>query len=153
MQITILSVGKPLGMPLQATASDYIKRLQPYVEIDLQYIPQSNVSHGHDAVVRESKEILSRLQPNDTLILLDERGRQQNNIEFAETFQRLSGRQGKLVFVIGGAYGVDDKVFERAQFVWSLSKLVFPHQLMRVILLEQLYRTVMITKNHPYHHV
>lgn len=84
--------------------------------------------------------------------MLDERGKQLTNQEFASTFERLVGAHGRLVVVIGGAFGVNDVLRNRASFVWSFSSLVFPHQLIRVMLLEQLYRTYMVLANHPYHH-
>ena len=69
------------------------------------------------------------------------------------TFEKHAGNQGRLVFVIGGAFGVDDSVRAKAHVIWSLSALVFPHQLVRVMLMEQLYRTIQLQANHPYHHI
>ena len=145
MQILIISVGKRPEAAVQDVITDYEKRLSRDYQVHWQYVQSSN---QHD----ESDLILKQLVSSDQVILLDERGEQKNNQEFTEIFERLASSHGRLVFVIGGAYGVTEKVRQRANFVWSLSKLVFPHRLIRLVLIEQLYRTVMVSKGHPYHH-
>ena len=155
MQIVIMYVGKSLGREYASIASAYEKRLQPFATLTWQEIKPSKPSknsNGLSAKAEESTAVLAKLQPNDQMILLDERGTQQSNEAFANTFAGLAQQQGRLVIVIGGAFGVDDSVRERANFVWSLSQLVFPHQLVRVLLLEQLYRTFAVQFGHPYHH-
>ncbi len=152
MQITIMAVGKQLPPELHTSALEYEKRLQQHATINWKLLAPSQSKSVAKARAQESADILSRLQVNDSVILLDERGTQQNNEDFAKTFEKLSGVQGKIVVVIGGAFGVTDEVRDKASFVWSFSKLVFPHQLIRLMLLEQLYRTFMVQIGHPYHH-
>ncbi len=152
MQIYIIAVGKESSPELASLQNTYERRLQPVAGVTWKLLPASRAIDIHQARTQDSEQIQAQLKQNDTVILLDERGQQQTNEQFAETFERLAGSQGRLVFVIGGAFGVTDTLRERAQFVWSFSQLVFPHQLIRVMLLEQIYRTFMVQKGHPYHH-
>ena len=153
MQILIIAVGKESSPELSNLQQTYEKRLQPLTPVMWKLLPASRASEPDQVRSQDSELITGQLKSSDSVILLDERGEQQTNEQFAKTFEQLAGVQGRLVIVIGGAFGVDDAVRDRAQFVWSLSKLVFPHQLVRVMLLEQLYRTQMVLRNHPYHHV
>ncbi len=106
-----------------------------------------------DLKKKEGEVIMNWLQPDDYLVLLDERGRQFTSEGLAQFIQsRANESVKKLVFLIGGAYGVDEAVLKRANFKWSLSQLVFPHQLVRLILAEQLYRACTILRNEKYHH-
>lgn len=132
--------------------SDYQKRISHDYQVQWQYLGASKSSDKLQCQNKESSNILKQFAPTDQVVLLDERGEQKDNQAFGEVFGRLASAQGRLVFVIGGAYGVNETVRQRANFVWSLSKLVFPHRLIRLVLIEQLYRTVMISKDHPYHH-
>jgi len=101
----------------------------------------------------EGKKVLEMLQPSDKLILLDERGKNLHSPDLASLLQHHADQSTKnLVFLIGGAYGVSDAVKKRADFCWSLSNLVFPHMLVRLILAEQLYRACTIMRNEKYHH-
>jgi 23S rRNA (pseudouridine1915-N3)-methyltransferase len=152
MQIVIVAVGKRSEASIESLVLEYQKRLAKDYQIEWKYVPASSSSDSELCRAEESTAIFNQLKPNDQVILLDERGEQKDNQGFAEVFQRLASMQGRLVFIIGGAYGVSELLRQRANFVWSLSKLVFPHRLIRLILVEQLYRTVMITKDHPYHH-
>ena len=101
----------------------------------------------------EGKKVLEMLQPTDKLILLDEHGKNLHSPELAKLLQQHADQSTKnLIFLIGGAYGVSDAVKKRADFCWSLSNLVFPHMLVRLILAEQLYRACTIMRNEKYHH-
>jgi 23S rRNA (pseudouridine1915-N3)-methyltransferase len=100
----------------------------------------------------ESERILSRIGSREFAILLDERGDEIDSPEFAQLLDKTFTAGRSVTIIIGGAYGVDDRVHQRADYVWSLSPLVFPHQLVRLILAEQLYRAQSITAGHPYHH-
>ncbi len=103
---------------------------------------------------QEAQTILQALQKDDQLILLDEKGKSISSPELATFIQRLGNESVKnVVFLIGGAFGVDDTVYQKARFQWSLSKLVFPHQLVRLILAEQVYRACSINRNEKYHHL
>ena len=153
MQILIMAVGKDTPIELRAIQQDYERRLQPQASITWKLLPASRALEPDQIRIQESHLIYEVIKDNDTVVLLDERGIQQTNEAFAQTFEQLAGKHGRLVIVIGGAFGVDDSLRDRADFVWSFSKLVFPHQLMRIMLLEQLYRTFAVQNNHPYHHV
>jgi 23S rRNA (pseudouridine1915-N3)-methyltransferase len=152
MNIQIFAVGKESSQTALELQRAYIKRIKPYASIEWKILASSRFTNSDQVRDDESSTLLSILKPTDMVILLDERGQQQSNEEFAKTFERLSGSQGRLIIIIGGAYGVNEALRSRASFVWSLSKLVFPHQLIRVMLLEQIYRTYMVLNNHPYHH-
>ena len=152
MQVLIIAVGKESSAELAKLQATYEQRLQTLATITWKLLPASRAAEADQVRTQDSERILGCLKANDAVVLLDERGEQQTNEQFAATFNRLAGAQGRLVFVIGGAFGVTDEMRSRAQFVWSFSKLVFPHQLIRVMLLEQIYRTFMVQKGHPYHH-
>ena len=130
----------------------YEKRLRKPFDASWQLLPHS-AREGEAARAEESERILARAAAADFMVLLDERGQNVDSPRIARSLQGAfdSGRQ--VVVEIGGAYGVDDRVRQRADFVWSLSKLVFPHQLVRLILAEQLYRAQEIAAGRPYHHV
>src|SRR5207249_237598 len=107
-----------------------------------------------DLKKQEAKTLLDWIEKEDYLILLDERGIQLNSEELAVFLQDRANESAKqLIFLIGGAYGTDETIMKRANFTWSLSKLVFPHMLVRLILAEQLYRACTILKNEKYHHL
>lgn len=152
MQILILSVGRRPEPGIEALISDYQKRISHQYQVQWQYLDASKSSDKLQCQNEESSRILKQIAPTDQVVLLDERGEQKDNQEFAEVFGRLASAHGRLVFVIGGAYGVNGTLRQRANFVWSLSKLVFPHRLIRLVLIEQIYRTIMVAKGHPYHH-
>ena len=101
---------------------------------------------------REGELILKSLQPSDTVILMDEHGKEYRSIEFASWMQHCQSIARKLVFVIGGPYGFSDAVYARANGKISLSRMTFSHQMVRVIFAEQIYRACTIIKGEPYHH-
>jgi 23S rRNA (pseudouridine1915-N3)-methyltransferase len=102
---------------------------------------------------REGEIILSKLNSGDFLILMDERGKQRTSVQFSEHFQSLLQQSYKrIIFLIGGAYGFSDAVYERSNTKMSLSNMTFSHQMVRLIFLEQFYRALAIMNNEPYHH-
>jgi 23S rRNA (pseudouridine1915-N3)-methyltransferase len=106
-----------------------------------------------DLKKKEGETIIDFLQKEDYLVLLDEKGKQLTSEELAGFLQQRANESNRtIVFLIGGAYGVSDAVKKRANYQWSLSKLVFPHQLVRLILAEQVYRACSINRNEKYHH-
>ena len=153
MTIRIIAVGKPLDKSLALAAADFEKRLLPQVKIEWQLIAPAAAGSDNECRDAESNKIMTRLKDNDQVVLLDERGQMPDNQTFATLYEGWMGRHGQLVFIIGGAFGVNQSLRKRANYVWSLSPLVFPHQLIRVVLVEQLYRTTTILAGHPYHHV
>jgi 23S rRNA (pseudouridine1915-N3)-methyltransferase len=146
MQVTVCSVGKPPRHELQTLIQDYEKRLK-HIQVNWQFIKPSPLE-PELAMQREAQDILKALQPQDYVLLLDERGTQKTSELLSSTV--FSKKQ--LVFVIGGPYGVAREIKQRADEVISLGLFVLPHQLVRLILAEQLYRAETIYTNHPYHH-
>lgn len=115
------------------------------------YLPHSS-REGLSARQDESERILSRLKDDDFVVLLDEKGKIVNSPALASLLESPLHSSRTVVVIIGGAYGVDQTIHDRADFVWSLSLLVFPHQLVRLLLVEQLYRAQEIAAGNPYHH-
>lgn len=147
----LVSVGKRHDPALLEAIEEFTQRLNREVETSWQLIKPS----GADELTArrlESTAVLATLRADDYVVLLDERGKQYSSPQFASTYATWLASIGRVVFVIGGAYGVDERLHKRANTVWALSQLVFPHQLVRLVLVEQLYRAHMIAKNHPYHH-
>lgn len=151
MSVRILAVGKKHEQWVTDGISRYEKRLRKPFDVTWQLLPHSS-REGDAARAEESERILSRVDRDAFLVLLDERGRNVDSPSLARRLQGAFDAGRAVTVVIGGAYGVDDRVRDRADFVWSLSQLVFPHQLVRLILSEQLYRAQEIAGNRPYHH-
>ena len=147
----IVAIGKKHDDWLQAGIERYQKRLRGAWEVNWELLPHASLE-GQQARNEESQRILSKLRPTDTVILLDEVGTQFDSSALARTLDQLFTNGKSVVFVIGGAYGVSDELRSRADTVWSLSPLVFPHQLVRLVLIEQLYRAQSIANGGRYHH-
>jgi 23S rRNA (pseudouridine1915-N3)-methyltransferase len=152
MPIKILSVGKKHESWVSEGIERYEKRLRTPFSAEWVLLPHSSIE-GDRARQEESERILSRLDRDDYVILLDERGKAIDSPALSELLKEQLDDSRTVVIVIGGAYGVDESVHERANFIWSLSPLVFPHQLVRLILTEQLYRAQEIYRGGSYHHV
>ncbi|RTL56716.1 MAG: 23S rRNA (pseudouridine(1915)-N(3))-methyltransferase RlmH [Sphingobacteriales bacterium] len=157
MKIQFWSVGKPHETFVQTGIEDFTQRIQNYFSVEWVIIkPVKNAATLSVSELKkeEAAKLLNILQKDDYLILLDERGKQFTSVALAEFLQqRANAGHKKIIFLIGGAFGVDDVILKRADFVWSLSKLVFPHMLVRLILAEQVYRACTILKNEKYHHL
>ena len=156
MEVKLVTVGKT-DVPWVREGLDlYVSRLRHYVPFTLVEIPQlKNVSAFSQEQIKEKEGelILKQVAPGETVILLDERGRQYRSVEWADWIQRQLSLGGKgLVFVVGGAYGFSQKVYDRANGLVSLSKMTFSHQMVRTVFAEQLYRAFTIIKGEPYHH-
>ncbi len=153
MQIEIWTVGKKQSKNLDTSIADYQKRLQHYISMSWKYIPASKHKQQEKIVTDESVRILGSLDPKDKLVLLDERGKLWKNSEWVRLLQNeLNHNPNKLIFLIGGAYGVSAEIRQKAHLVLSLSPLVFPHALVRLMLIEQLYRNFSIMNGSSYHH-
>ncbi len=146
-----MTIGKKHERWVTEGIERYQKRLRAPFSVEWVLLPHSSLE-GLGARQEESERILSRLKSTETVILLDERGKPLTSPALSEYLQAsfISGQP--IVFVIGGAYGVTEAVHHRAALMWSLSPLVFPHQLVRLILTEQLYRAQQIAVNGQYHH-
>jgi len=157
MQIEIWSIGKENEHFIDEGVKYYFKKIKPYNAIDLVILPPPKKTAATDPEKTKAQEeelLLKKLQPQHYLILLDERGRQLDSIQWSQQLQHLMNTGTKtIVFLIGGAYGVSAAVKSRANQTWSLSSLVFPHQLVRLVLSEQIYRAFSILNHSPYHHI
>lgn len=151
MSLSILAIGKKHETWVSEGIERYQKRLKTPFVPEWILVAHSSLD-GLSAREDESGRILSRLNAYDFVILLDERGKMLDSPTFANTLKTQLDHSQKVLIVIGGAFGVTDELRDRAQIVWSLSSLVFPHQLVRLILTEQLYRAQQITIGGPYHH-
>jgi len=151
MAIRVIAIGKKHEAWVGDGIGRYQKRLSKPFEIEWVLLPHSTLS-GTSARQDESQRILNRLGANQYVVLLDEKGKNVNSPELSKLLVEQLEASKPVDIIIGGAYGVDDTVHSRANFVWSLSKLVFPHQLVRLILTEQIYRAQEITHGNPYHH-
>lgn len=149
--IQVIAVGKKHEPWVALGIERYEKRLRKPFDIQWVLLPHS-LHGGARARQEESERILTRVKPDDVVVLLDERGTNLDSPALAQFLEGELNDSRQVVVVIGGAYGVDERVQQRASLVWSLSKLVFPHQLVRLILVEQLYRAQEITRGGSYHH-
>ena len=152
MAIRVVCVGKKHEAWVQDGIERYQKRLKKPFNIEWILLPHS-AREGLVARQDESQRLLLRLTADDYLVLLDERGKNLDSPQLAAALLQPLQSAKNVVIIIGGAYGVDHSIHDRADIVWSLSKLVFPHQLVRLILAEQLYRAQEISSGGPYHHV
>lgn len=154
MNIEIWSIGKENESFIENGIQHYFKKIKPYCPIRLEIISVKKKSSEINQQKKIEEElILKKLQAGHHLVLLDEKGKMMNSPEVAQMLQhKMNQRVKTLVFLIGGAFGVTETIRKQAQTVWSLSELVFPHQLVRLILSEQIYRAFSILNNTSYHH-
>ena len=156
MKIHFWTVGKSNETYVSEGIQLFTKRISAYYPVHWEIIPvPKNAGNLTDILLKqkEGEAILSSLKKDDYLVLLDERGKQLSSEELAGFLQQRANESEKnIIFLIGGAYGVSKEVFDRANYTWSLSKLVFPHQLVRLMLSEQVYRACSINRNEKYHH-
>lgn len=152
MSLRVLAIGKKHESWVTEGIDRYEKRMKKPFDLSWQLLPHSS-REGDAARAEESERILAKVNDQDFAVLLDERGKNIDSPTLAATLTHAFDSAKPVTLIIGGAYGVDASVHSRANFVWSLSKLVFPHQLVRLILAEQLYRAQEIAGGRPYHHV
>ena len=156
MKLQIIFTGRTTGTVYPALIYEYVQRLTHYVTTQIEEIPDlkntKNLSQEQQKE-READQVLERLQPGDILVLLDERGREMTSREFSQWMeQKLQTVPKRLVLLIGGPYGFSERIYEAAQQKISLSKMTFSHQMVRLFLVEQLYRAFTIIRGEPYHH-
>ncbi|MCL4113558.1 UNVERIFIED_CONTAM: hypothetical protein GTU68_011210 [Idotea baltica] len=156
MTIKLLAVGKTDNNELQKLISTYESRLQHYIKFELEIIQDIKNSKNLSENQQKEKEgelILKKLNNTDILVLLDENGKQFSSVVFSEYLQKkMNSGIKQLVFVIGGPYGFSEELYKKAQGKISLSAMTFSHQMVRLFIVEQLYRAFTILKNEPYHH-
>mgnify|MGYP003606107167 FL=1 len=152
MKITVLCVGRRSQEEYIDAMQTYTKRLQTSYKLSWDLLASSALEPSKAKQI-ESDVIRAKLKPNDIVWLLDERGQQISSIQLSNKLQTLKNTGiSRLVIIIGGAYGVDESLRNSVTWQWSLSKLVFPHQMVRLILAEQLYRADQIDRGSAYHH-
>ncbi len=157
MHVEIWSVGKENEPFIEDGIRYYFKKTMPWNSVELVVLQTPKKAATTDVErtrLQEEELILKKLQPQHYLIVLDERGKMLNSIQWSQQLQQCMNQGVKtMVILIGGAFGVTDNVRKKANQCWSLSHLVFPHQLVRLIVAEQVYRAFSILNNSPYHHV
>lgn len=156
MKIQFWSIGKNHEAYIKAGVEDFTKRIARYFPVQWSIIPvpkNAGMMSEMDLKKKEAEIILQWLGKDDYLVALDENGKQLDS-EGLSVFLTKKANQGvkNLVFLIGGAFGLDTTILQRADYTWSLSSLTFPHQLVRLILAEQVYRACTIIRNEKYHH-
>ncbi len=156
MKILFWSIGKVHESFVKEGIEIFSKRISHYYPVEWKIFSSAknaNAMAEEDIKKAEAIQILNAIQKDDVLIALDENGKQWKSEELASFIQQKANESAKnLIFLIGGAYGLHESILNKCQYKWSLSKLVFPHQLVRLILAEQVYRACTIIRNEKYHH-
>ncbi|PQJ14825.1 23S rRNA (pseudouridine(1915)-N(3))-methyltransferase RlmH [Aureicoccus marinus] len=155
MIISLLCVGKTDSKEISSLLEDYEKRLRHYIRferIELPDVKRKNLSPAQQKSA-EAELILKKLSPPDQVILLDEKGKEFRSVEWsAQLESKMIQGTKRLVFLVGGPYGFDEQIYQRADSKISLSRMTFSHQMVRLFFIEQLYRAFTIIRNEPYHH-
>ena len=156
MKISLVVIGKTEVGFVRQGIEEYVKRLRHYVTFDIQYIGDvkatRNMSEAQQKAA-EGRSLLAALESSDHVVLLDEHGTERTSVDFSEWLQRrMASGCKRMVFVVGGPYGFSPEVYDRANEKISLSKMTFPHELVRLVFVEQLYRALTILRHEPYHH-
>lgn len=155
MKVELIFVGKTFDKRFDSAIDDYIQRIKHYLPIEVTVIPAvkntKNITEEQQKQM-EGKFILRAVNPGDTLVLCDEHGKEMRSIEFADWLEKSQTNLRKLLLVIGGPYGFSKEVYDRADSLISFSRMTFSHQMIRLILAEQIYRACTIIKGEPYHH-
>jgi len=156
MKIVLITIGKTNEKYLIEGINEYNKRLKKYSNFEIIDIPNvKNTKHlsDYEVIKKEGEVILTQLKDTDHVVLLDDKGKAFTSLTFAQKLQQwlIVGRK-RLVFIIGGAYGFSESLYERGNEKLSLSNMTFSHQMIRLFFLEQMYRAYTILNNEPYHH-
>jgi len=156
MKIKLIAIGKTDNKNLIQLIDEYQDRLKHYIKFELEIIPDIKNVKNLSEVQQKEKEgelILSKLQNTDHLVLLDDKGKEFTSIEFSKYLQKkMNSGIKQLVLVIGGPYGFSEAIYKKSIGKISVSKMTFSHQMIRLFIVEQLYRGFTILKNEPYHH-
>lgn len=155
MKTILILVGKTTDKHFQAGISDYAARIGHYMPFDIVTIPELKNTKSLSEEQQKTAEgelILKQIQPQDTVVLLDEHGKELRSVELARWLEQKQATARRLVFVIGGSYGFSSAVYGRANEQLSLSKLTLSHQMVRLVVTEQIYRACTIIRGEPYHH-
>ena len=148
--IRIICVGSVKEKELTALINEYLKRITKYSKIEIIEVPDYNYDLK-ETLKTEGEQILKHVSSKDFVITMDIDGKELNSLELSEKIRTTYITNSNIDFIIGGSYGLDEAVKDRSNFKLSFSKLTFPHQLFRLILLEQIYRSFKIINNESYH--
>jgi 23S rRNA (pseudouridine1915-N3)-methyltransferase len=154
MKIKLLVVGKTSGSFLVPLISDYVKRINRFVNFEIIEINNIKLKKANSLEIqkREGVKILDKIDKIDQVFILDEKGKSYNSIDFSKFIEnKIVNSSKNIIFIIGGAYGFSEKIYSRSNSIISLSKMTFSHQIIRLFMVEQLYRALTIINNHPYH--
>jgi 23S rRNA (pseudouridine1915-N3)-methyltransferase len=154
MKVELWAIGKTSEKYLETGIEIFENRLKRYLPFALTILPdvKTKTTDGQVLKQNEGKAILAKINPDDYLVLLDERGQQLTSVEMAKWLERrMVASPRRLIFLIGGAFGFSQEIYDRSQEQLSLSKMTFSHQMIRLFCVEQLYRAMTILKNEPYH--
>ena len=153
MKIKCIAIGKTKNQEFISIIKSYISKIEHYINFefviinDIKSTKNKNVQKN-----KEGKSILDKIKKNEHVIVLDENGKEYNSLLFSNFIQhQMNSSKKEIIFIIGGAYGLSEKILERANHKISLSKMTFSHQMVRILFLEQLYRSFTIIRNQPYH--
>lgn len=155
MKTKLIVVGKTVDKNIIKGIEDYVGRIGHYMPFEIIVIPELKNTKKLSTASQKDMEgelILKQLQPSDTVVLLDEHGKEYRSIEFASWIEKQQQTARTLVFVVGGPYGFSYAVYARSNSKLSLSKMTFSHQMIRLLFVEQIYRACTIIKGEPYHH-
>ena len=154
MKIKLLVVGKTSGSFLVPLISDYVKRINRFVNFEIIEINNIKLKKVNSLEIqkREGVKILDKIDKKDQVFILDEKGKSYNSIDFSKFIEnKIVNSSKNIIFIIGGAYGFSEKIYSRSNSIISLSKMTFSHQIIRLFMVEQLYRALTIINNQPYH--
>ncbi len=156
MKIGLIQTGKTTDRNISEVAELYRSRINKYSVFEIITLPDQKNTRNmsvEEQKLKEGKKMLQAISSDDYIILLDEKGKEMKTIEFSGLMEKnFMLPRKRIVFMIGGPWGFSDEIFQRADMILSLSKMTFPHQLVRLLFLEQLYRVFTIIKGEPYHH-
>ena len=156
MKITLLTIGKTDDAYILEGIDKYLKRLKHYIKFEIQIIPDLKKTKNLSEEEQKNKEaelFLKNIQNTDYVVVLDERGTELSSLQFADFLnKRMIASVPNLIFLVGGPYGFDQSIYQRANYKISLSKMTFSHQMIRLFFVEQVYRAFTILKGEPYHH-
>lgn len=149
--IKIICIGKLKEKYLTDAQEEYLKRLKKYTSIELIELPDASIDDEKIALEKEKNQLLKYLKPKEYIITLEIEGKELSSIELAEKINKTFITNSDITFVIGGSYGIHQDIKEQSNFKLSFSKMTFPHQLFRILLLEQIFRSYKILNNEKYH--
>ncbi len=149
--IKIICLGKIKEKFFEDAIKEYTKRLSKYHQVEIIELPDEGIADSKVALKKEKEKILKVLNKKDYIITLEIEGKEESSPEFAKRLENLFIENSNITFIIGGSYGLDDEIKALSNYKLSFSKMTFPHQLFRIILLEQIYRAFKIINNEEYH--